>query len=206
MTLTEAIFLVLWAWPRHVTDVNEPEDLRRVRLRHTAEAVSDATARATCVGPWATVDCKRIWKRSRSELAAAILAVGKHESHFAEYVGDGRCQDGPVGMQCDKDHRTGEFRARSYWQLHQSACPKLWEQEPGSVGELRVAASCTARLLAGFAASSEADCSDTSWSTVFNRYGGRRCSWTGGVKRAATMRLVLNWLQRPRTPAISPGS
>ena len=83
MTLTQLIFAVLWALPRHVTDADEPVDARRARLTQTAEAISEATARATCVGTWATPDCRPVWKGSRRELAAGILALGKHESHYA---------------------------------------------------------------------------------------------------------------------------
>jgi hypothetical protein len=63
--------------------------------------------------------------------AAAMVAIGQHESRWAAYVTDGRCHEGPAGQRCDNG------RARGPWQLHG------WCKAKTPDGE----AECAARLL-----------------------------------------------------------
>ena len=55
------------------------------------------------------------------EEAAALVAQAWHETHFARYVLEGRCSDGPPGQRCDPDAH-GVARARGPWQVWLVAC------------------------------------------------------------------------------------
>jgi len=55
------------------------------------------------------------------EEAAALIAQAWHESHFARYVLEGRCSEGPPGQRCDPDAH-GVARARGPWQVWRVAC------------------------------------------------------------------------------------
>ncbi len=199
-TLTERVYLVLAAQPRHVTDIEEPAVDRAVRLREVATSVSAAVQHATCAGAWAPpYECRRVWPGSQLELAAAVLAVGQHESHYASLVGADQCSAMPAGQRCDRG------KARSYWQLWAQAAPALHALPLGDPDATRVAAWAAARQLA----SAARFCSEPGawdWAAAFGRYGGRGCGWSGrahvGRARAETQRRLLAALQRARLPDV----
>jgi hypothetical protein len=107
--------------------------------------------------------------RSREE-AALLVAQGWHESRWAAYVLEGRCQDGPPGARCD------EGRARGPWQV--------WHycRATTTAGEARCVLA-TARLAV-------ARCG--SWDGAFAALAGKGgCAWSGAPRRVETMRAVL---------------
>lgn len=74
----------------HYTDKSQtPENIETTR-RKLSSAVDAATSR----------------KRER----AILLGLGWHESRFAAYVVEYRCQDGPKDSQCDKGKATGPWQ------------------------------------------------------------------------------------------------
>lgn len=204
-TLTERLAAVLNAQPRHSTDADEPPDTRAQRLLDVASAVSSGTQHAACRGAWKDVDtCRPYWRGDLRDLSAAVVAVGLHESHFARYVASGAC-NGPGGAHCDRDHKTGLPRARTYFQLWHSAAPDVWATEPGSDAELRQAAFATARLLAGFYAFCHTQTSGDLWTAAIAQYAGRGCrEWPGAVLRRATMVRVRAAIDRPPPPPAQP--
>lgn len=113
---------LLESFPRHVTDRDEPAELRAGRLRSASSAIRKAAA-------------------GDAYLAKALAIHGLFETHFARYVGEGRCHDGPKGSRCD------EGRARTYFQVWETTCPKAWAEPQGSVAELEAAAVCAANIL-----------------------------------------------------------
>jgi len=162
-----------------------------------ADAVNEATARATCAG---IEGCRPVWRGSRRTLAAAVLAIGKHESGYAGYVGTGHCDEGPKGMRCDNG------QARTYWQTWKVACPAAWSAEPGSDAEIRAGAQCAARLLAGaylFCAKPDLT-EDQRWQRAFGRYAGQGCEWRGGTERVATLHQVLDQFGKIRPEQVEP--
>lgn len=159
-----AIFALLMALPRHVTDLDEPSDARAGRLAVTAVAIADATSG----------DVVR---------AARVVALGTVESHFARYVMEGRCQDGPIGSRCDPD-RYGRAQSLGAWQQRQRACPAVHRAPPGSVQQIRAGAKCADRLLRGAMHRCGRRASSPE-SAAFAGYRSWDCTWRGGPKRAA---------------------
>lgn len=112
MDLLTAIFDALMRQPVHKTDTESREE-RIARMHIVAESIDAATKRAACVDV-SDPECKPVLS-DRRLLAALLLGKGKGESGFAQYVHEGRCQDGPVGQRCDSD-RFGVARAHGPWQ------------------------------------------------------------------------------------------
>lgn len=111
-----------WSRPAHFTDRDEPADARAVRLAKADRAMVKAAA-------------------GDQYILRALRVHARFETHFARYVGEGRCEDGPVGSRCD------EGRARTYFQVWEATCPKAWAEPQGSLAELEAAAVCAARVL-----------------------------------------------------------
>jgi hypothetical protein len=188
-SLTDRITAVLLAQTPHFSDRDEEPRAREARLRDVAAAISAGVAHARCRGAWENdPDCRPVWRGSPTELASAVIALGLHESHYAERIQSGNC--GP--HECDRDPRTHEPRSLGPWQAKREACPELHEQEPGSDGALRAGAFCAARLLGGFARYCTDAGQPTDWAGAFKKYGGRACrsEWSDGETRVAVMRRV----------------
>ena len=112
------------------------------------------------------------------EEAAALVALGWHESRFARYVLEDRCQDGPKGARCD------EGRARGPWQV--------WGRWCRAVDRASEARCALATLRLG-----KQRCA--SWEGGFAALAGHpSCEWPGARKRVQTMRRVLAELPRVR--------
>lgn len=111
-----------WAKPAHFTDRDEPAEARAMRLARVDAAIRKAA-------------------NGDPYIAKALRVHGRFETHFARYVGEGRCHEGPVGSRCD------EGRARTYFQVWETTCPAAWAEPQGSVAELEQAAVCAARIL-----------------------------------------------------------
>lgn len=164
-------------------DVREEPSAREARLREVATAVSSAVQHAQCVGAWKGSDsCKVIWGGNPRELAAAVLALGEHETHYAKLVQSGRCSEMPVGQQCDNGN------ARGPWQQWPKACPEMWRELAGSAAALRAGAWCAARLLVGAANVCAERDAGPNWAGAFSRYGGQQRCRPGNAARVATMR------------------
>lgn len=168
------ILAILVALAPFYGDKETPER-RLVRLESAAEAMAAAAEKyRDRIPPLMT--------------AAALITLGKHESNFAQFVGEGRCLDGPKGMRCDQDPSTGEPRARSYYQLWKVACPKLWETEPGSREEQMVAADCA---IVNWAKGWHACGPKHPDGRIAGAFAGYRtqsnCKWAPAKKRASTM-------------------
>lgn len=113
MDLHTAIFNILMSRHAHKTDT-ESLEARQARMHLFADAINDATKRAACVGVKDPAACKPILSDRR--LAAGLLiAKLDFESGAAQYVHEGRCDEGPVGARCDGG------RAHGPWQQHQSS-------------------------------------------------------------------------------------
>lgn len=147
MDLLTAIFAALMHMTPHKTDTESLAD-RQVRMHVMARAIDTATRRAACVD--VPAPCKVIFA-DRRLLAALLLGKGRFESGFAEYVHEGRCEDGPVGARCDSDSK-GIPRAHGPWQQWRSSVypAEDWDALQASTQEATdLAAWHAARLLAG---------------------------------------------------------
>jgi len=172
--MTSAILAALLAVPayQHPSEQAETAEARRARLAAVADAIAAVA-------------------RNRDE-AAALVALGRHESGFARLVQEGRCDEMPAGQRCD----TG--RARGTWQLWQVACPAAYRHAAGSADSLRAEAACAVGLLrlAGKRCSSGADGTDAWWAGAFSGYAGAACSARWAPQRVATMRAVARGMRR----------
>lgn len=118
--------------------------------------------------------------------AAALVSQGWHESRFASYVLDGRCEDGPPGARCEPD-REGAARARGPWQVW-DYCTEAWAAPASSQRSLEGGARCVARWMRG----ARARCPRSGWVGAFSSMrGGARCVAPWARTRVATMRVAL---------------
>lgn len=195
LTMTDRIAAVLLDRPRAASDVAEDVRNREARLRDEAAAISSGVQHAACAGAWKHSEaCVKVWPGSLAELSAGVLAIVEHESHSAAYVAEGRCHEGKPGERCD------DGKARTVFQLHQQACPAVWNTDPGSDAEMRAGAYCAARLLAGAVRFCSEPGQPLNWTGAYGRYAGLGCGWVGGTKRAATRLRLLVAMQQVRTP------
>ena len=70
--------------------------------------------------------------------AAWLITQALHETRFARYVLENRCEDGPVGARCD------EGRARGPWQVH-GWCVGAWDSQASQAEQLEAGARCALR-------------------------------------------------------------
>lgn len=150
---------VLMRMRQHVTDAHETVEQTAARLLPVARGIDEAT--------------DDIPER------AALIALGRHESHFAGYVLDGRCSDGPRGKhECDEGRAVGPWQI---WRLPQREVPQ------DATGQARMALG----LLRGFRRS----CG--SLEGAFSMYArGGLCTWAGASARVQTARTVEAMLWR----------
>lgn len=152
MDLLASIFDALMRMTPHKTDTESRAE-RAARMHVIAASINDATKRAACVeggGVVSTEPCKPIFS-DRRLLAALLLGKGHFESDFAQYVHEGRCEDGPVGARCDSG-KDGVARAHGPWQQWRlSVFPSSdWDDMQSSTPEATsLAAWHAAKLLAG---------------------------------------------------------
>ena len=165
--MIKAIHALLVALPPFAAEpVPESAEERAERLKPVAGAIWQATT-------------TRPSGFSRGQWSAVLVSLGWHETRFARYVQVGECETGPVGARCDAG------RARGLWQQHRSACPSVWELEPGSVDELREGARCASRLM--YAATRR--CSRRAPTLLvggFSGYAGASCNWHKAHQRERT--------------------
>lgn len=184
MTLFEGILAAMLSLQAWSGDRTEPPESRQERLGLAARAVASAVERARCEGVWASPACRPVWGGDPLELAAAVVALGNHETHYAELVGAGRCEEMPEGQRCDHG------RARTYWQAWASACPAAWAEEPGSRRELEAAAWCATRLMAGGARFCADRGAPPDWAGAFSRYAGHNACRTRSDRVTARVRTM----------------
>ena len=124
---------------------------------------------------------------SRAE-AAALIALGYHETAFARYVLDGHCEQGPVGARCDGG------RARGAWQVW-AWCRPLWAGPENAPGRHLAGARCAAGLLRSSRAACARVCRQTgsgcaAHKAMFSGYAGRGCEWPRAAVRVQTMSRI----------------
>lgn len=143
----------------HSTDTETSAE-REARMGIIAKAIIIAVDEQTCHGKFDVEGCKRKWKGTRKSLTIALVAQGKHETHFAEQIHAGNCRR----FECDpiviRDPLTGrierdedgqpvlKFLARGPWQV-QARAPgmeqELWNRARGNS---QAATTAGARLAA----------------------------------------------------------
>jgi hypothetical protein len=180
LPLRETLLLVLLGLRAHHLDHEEPE-ARQERLGIIAEAVSDASLRATCSEPYASQECKPLWPLGPLDLGVLLVTQAYLESTLAKNVHEGNCRS----YECDPI-RTAQLgpirhRARSLWQIHRIGPVEAeWEGMQGSdLQSTTAAAWAAAKLLSrGYRACS-------SIAGAVTRFAGvEGCQWSEAPKRA----------------------
>lgn len=115
---TYAILRVIWALQLWSPDSSLPPSHRLALYTPVAEAACAAT-------------------QDRTE-RAFLLTQAEAETHFAAYVLEDRCHEGPVGARCDAG------RAWGGWQVHKW-CARAWDVSLPLVERHAEAAQCALR-------------------------------------------------------------
>ena len=101
MTCVPLILALMLSWPQYHLDRGDPAAARRALYRPVAEAIC-------AVGK---TRLERAW----------LVVQSYHETHWARYVLENRCSEGPPGARCDEGRATGP------WQVH-SHCAVAWRR------------------------------------------------------------------------------
>lgn len=168
--MTEIVLAILLSLTPYKLD-NETPTERKARLTVVADAIAKAS--------------------KTPNDAAMLLALGWHESKFAEYVGNDRCE--AVKWACDAG------KARGYWQSHKLTCPKYWALPKRHPEATQAAAQCAVRRLRGFGVTCSRRGHDAA-SGSFAGWAGRGCKWSGSAERVTTFRRMQRkmWGRQPK--------
>jgi hypothetical protein len=179
VSLPEVLLALMLSLPAPYHE-HEDADARRARLAVVAQAISEASARASCKDPSAPAECQRVWAGDPLDLALLLVTVAYAESLLARNVHEGRCRD----FECDplRSAVTGriEHRARSLWQLQYTRpIDAEWAHLEGPDLESTRAAAWAATKVLG---SAYRACG--SISGAISRISGKgRCVWSGADRR-----------------------
>jgi len=173
MTNALSVLAVMLMSPTYVGDRGDSPEARAALYLPVAEAIARVSGSL--------------------EDEAALVALREHETHFARYVLEGRCLDGPRDSRCDVDKKTGLPRARGPWQGWFRYC----RAEGGSV--LEQDARCAIQNLHSAKHRCAVRALDVT-AGMFSGYKGASCLWPPAELRAITMRRILREIQKlPQT-------
>lgn len=178
MTFIQYILLILLSLDPSYSD-REPWDVRVQRLSIIAQAIDDASSKATCEDSYAAPTCQKTWGKSKKDLALLLVTKGFWESRFAKNVHEGKC----APLECDMEVVRGVVyhRARSPWQIQR--VPSLVSEseyklmKTASLEGTKTSANVATRyLVMGLNA-----CHTIKG--AISMYGGAGCNWEGIANR-----------------------
>jgi hypothetical protein len=158
------IFEVFKTLPRFsAQDMEESDESRLPRLMILSSAIEKAAK------------ARRPRGVSERDMQAALMSIAYKETRLAKNVSIGRCDLMPKGQRCDSG------KAKTYFQLWKVACPAVYadDLEPGSQGELDIAADCAARLLTYGYNRCAGKNKHGIWPGAFAGYRSIDCQWEG---------------------------
>lgn len=148
---------------------------RSARMEIVAEAIEDASSKATCEEEYNTPDCKKTWIKGRRSLALLLITKGFWESRFAKNVHEGKCRP----YECDA-YTTGgnrRHRARSPWQVQRTGLVSKEEYDKMSSSTLE-STKMSANVAARYLIMGMNTCKTISG--AMSIYGGAKsCTWSG---------------------------
>jgi hypothetical protein len=179
-----AILLTLLSLDPCYTDNEEPE-AREERMTVVAKAIDYAASRATCSGAYAEYqECSRLYRGSRTELAAMLAGIGYEETRFSLHVHEGRCGETECDSVVTRDKR-GQVvlvthRARSPWQVHYNRfLGEVWGEMAGTSQWETANAAWAATVVLSW---SKRRCRDR-LGALSGYAGSRSCRWPGAPAR-----------------------
>lgn len=148
---------------------------RTTRMEIIAEAINDASSKATCEEKYNTPDCKKTWKSSRRSLALLLVTKGFWESKFAKNVHEGKCRP----FECDAYTINGNrlHRARSPWQVQRTGLVTKEEYDKMN-SSTRESTTMSANVAARYLVLGMNSC-HTIPGTMSIYGGAKTCTWDG---------------------------
>lgn len=148
---------------------------RTARMEIIAEAIDDASSRATCEEKYNTPDCKKTWTKGRRSLALLLVTKGFWESRFAKNVHEGKCR----AYECDSYTSQGHVfhRARSPWQIQRTGLVAKEEYDKMNTST-RESTTMSANVAARYLVMGMNSCQTIPGAMAI--YGGAKsCVWDG---------------------------
>lgn len=178
MNFVQFITLMLLSLEPSYSD-KETWGSRTERMELVAQAIDDASSKATCSDIYAIPSCQKLWSGSKKDLALLLVTKGYWESRFAKNVHEGKCRP----YECDAvvvAGQTRSHRARSLWQIQRTSLVNAEEYKlmnSSSLEATKMSANVATRYLsAGF----------NKCRTIqgaISVYGGAGCNWSGSNAR-----------------------
>lgn len=179
MNLVNYLLTVLLSLEPSHSDKETWEE-RSERMNIVAQAIDDASSRATCQDEYNVEGCKKTWPSSKKSLALLLVTNGYWESGFAKNVHEGNCRPN----ECDAHTVDGTVyhRARSPWQIQKTALVTSEEYQKMNSSTLE------STKISAYAAARHLSIGMNSCKTIIGAmsiYGGiRSCKWSGVASRA----------------------
>jgi hypothetical protein len=154
---------------------------RTARMEIIAEAIDDASSKATCEAKYNTKDCQKLWSKDKKSLALLLVTKGYWESLFSKNVHEGKCRD----YECDP-YKVGNkvhHRAKSPWQIQHTGLVTVDEYSKMGFATLE-STKLSAEVASRYLAMGMKQC-DTISGTIAIYGGAKDCSWSGSKQRAA---------------------
>jgi hypothetical protein len=188
--LKDALLALMLSLPAPYGQKEDTQE-RKARLATVAQAIDDASRKATCADQEADESCERVWRGSRLDLAMLLLTQAYWESRLAKNVHEGKCK----AYECDpyqSRHGVLLHRARTLWQLQRSdPIAEDWDRMVGADAEATATAAWAATKLFSRAYQR---CGSIP-GAISLLAGGSRCSWSQTAQR---MRLFESLARRAR--------
>lgn len=152
---------------------------RTTRMEIIAEAIDDASSKATCEEKYNTLDCKKKWINNRRSLTLLLITKGFWESKFAKNVHEGKCRP----YECDSYTFNGNtfHRARSPWQIQRTGLVMKEEYDKMN-SSTRESTVMSANVAVRYLAMGMNSCKTITGTMAI--YGGAKsCNWDGVAPR-----------------------
>lgn len=158
----------------------ETWEARTERMTIIAQAIDDASSKATCSDKYETSSCKRTWPKDKKSLALLLVTKGYWESRFAKNVHEGNCR----AYECDayKIANKIHHRARSPWQVQQTGMVSSEEYSKMTSATLE-STTISANVATRYLANGMRLCKDIPG--TISSYAGAGCTWKGTKPRLA---------------------
>jgi len=165
MTCLQAILTIMLSLATYHRDSGDTAAERRALYTPVAQAICQAT----------TVRWERAW----------LIAQANHETHFARFVLEERCEDGPPGERCDWSKKLGAPTSHGPWQSKLRWCRGC---RRGATRLARFIAG--ARYVLGIARLGRAKCDTFEGAFAYQR-GAGQCTAKWAPMRVVTMQRIL---------------
>ena len=186
MTFIQYITLVLLSLQPSYSD-NETWVERTGRMEIVAQAIDDASSKATCSDAYAVPECKKVWNGSKRDLGLLLVTKGFWESGFAKNVHEGKC----MPKQCDSIIVRGNIvhLARSPWQIQRTGLVGADEYSKMKTASLE-STTISANVAVRYLSMGMNRCSTIHGAMAI--YGGANsCDWPGVAGRVAFYKSLL---------------